>query len=136
MHKDEMQQEETAVIDSKTIDGQAAIAIASPLPAWPGHIFIPRDLSPDQFDQWWVSFNEEAPDGCTPERKAFMDRQHLVLEWHIEGVEPHHVTSDGGKLPTAKLFGFVVAATSPLINEARSLPNLPGWWNAPVNGGG
>lgn len=130
--------EETAVAgatgDIKMIDGQAAVRIESPLEHWPGHIYVPREMTPEQFDTWFVNNNTAAPDECTAERKHYIDRQHLILEWHIEGIEPHHITPDGKKLPSVQLFGLVTAATIPVIDKALSLPNLPGWWNKRASG--
>lgn len=120
--------------DTKIVDGQTAVRVDSPLPHWPGCIYVPRELSPDQFDTWWIAKNTPSPEGCPPERKQYMDRQHLIMEWHIEGVDVHHVTPDGRKLPSANLLGFITAATIPIIDAAMILPNLPGWWNKGATG--
>jgi len=120
--------------ETKTINGQTAVRVDSPLKNWPGCIYVPQELTPGQFDQWWVAFNTQRPKDTPPERYVYMTRQHLVLEWHIDGVEPHHMSDDGLNLPTARLFGFVTAATMPLIEEAKSFPNLPGWWSDTTNG--
>lgn len=114
--------------ETKIINEQKAIRVDSPLENWPGCIYVPAELSPEQFDKWWK--NDNTPnDDIPPERKLFRDRYHLVLEWHIEGLKAHHVEPSGDKLPSMRIAGFIVSATTPIISEARSYPNLPGWWS-------
>ena len=103
--------------------------VESPLAEWPGYIVVPKELTPEQFSGWWERSRrlDEEEDGERPaEFKMFEERGPLVLEWHIEGVNGEAIAADGGNLPSMKLIGFVIAATQPLVIEARSLPKLRG----------
>lgn len=116
------------------IKGQAAVKIESPFPDWPGHIFVPRALSPAQFDQWWKSRPKADDDSSPAMLQLWRERAFLVLEWHIVGLEPHHIDETGMNLPSMEIVRLVVAATQKLIEEASGLPNLPGWWSNELSG--
>lgn len=123
-----------AVIDiehphEKLINGQKCDRVDSPLEDFPGCIYVVRYMSPGQFKQYW----ERIQDGSTDLKERllftadFYIRQHLVIEWHIEGIE-ERPDEHGQNLPAQELMNFVVAATAPAVKRATNLPNLPGWW--------
>ncbi len=108
--------------------------IASPLVNWPGHIYMPRSLSAEQYGHWWEKYQTnggdkrpELPHAAAIER-MYKERCHIVLESGIEGI----VFDEA--MPYLALMNLVVAATQPLIVEARFLPNLPGWWSSTATG--
>lgn len=112
---------------TKVINGQAAVRVDSPLAFWPGHVYVPRGLSPEQFLTWWEKYQAGGGDGresvgpIDDLKRIYQERRHLILEHHIDDV----VFDDS--LDDMALLNFVAAVTQKLIIEARFLPNLPGW---------
>lgn len=133
---------ETAAPDKKEypqrtrLFGQWCDRVDSPLPDYPGCIYVVTNLSSPQFVQLWEK-THAAPDGNTDAGKLarynylwdYARRQHLVLAWHIQGVSQAQVEDTSGKsLPAVELAGFVINATMPAVIRAMNPPNLPGWW--------
>lgn len=139
---------ETAVNEAKhptekRIDGQMCDRVDSPVGDFPGCIYVVRTMSPAQFEQYWLRLHGASDD--VAERRLYAadyyNRQHLVAEWHIEGVADGHLGNEHGQsLPAVELINFIVAATTPTVKRAMNLPNLPGWWPnitaTPTSGGG
>lgn len=103
--------------------------VESPLENWPGHIVVPKELTPEQFHAFWTAHKrherEDPDDHETHFRfKEWESRRHLVLEWHIDGLKPHHISDDPLDLPSMLIIDFLVASTQDLIARAISLPNL------------
>lgn len=119
---------------TKTINGQTAVRVDSPLAFWPGYVYVPRGLSPEQFLAWWEKYQANGGDGRPSVgpigdlQRIYQERRHIILEAHIDDV----VLNDD--LNDMALFNFVAAVTQKLIVEARFLPNLPGWSSAGTTG--
>lgn len=115
----------------RRILGQWCDRVDSPLPDYPGCIYVVTNMSSPQFVRFWEA-THAAPDGVVERYNYLWDyarRQHLVLEWHVQGVNSAHVGDGSGKsLPAVELAGFVINATWPTAIRAMNLPNLPGWW--------
>jgi hypothetical protein len=112
--------------------GQWCDRVDSPLPDYPGCIYVVTNMSSPQFMRFW-EMTHAAPEGAVERYNYLWDygrRQHLVLDWHVQGVNEAHVADDtsGKSLPAVELAGFVVNATWPTVIRAMNLPNLPGWW--------
>lgn len=128
---------ETAVPDLKEyprrrrILGQWCDRVDSPLPDYPGCIYVVTNASGPQFVHFWDA-THAAPEGVRERYNYLWDyarRQHLVMAWHIEGVSRAQIEDVSGKsLPAVELAGFVINATWPAVIRAMNLPNLPGWW--------
>lgn len=123
------------------ITGQWCDRVESPLPDYPGCIYVVTNLSAKQFMTFWEK-TQAAPDPNTDEGLReryhylwdYQRRQHLVKAWHIEGVSEAHTDDVSGKsLPAMELAGFVIQATMPATIRALNLPNLPGWWPKAAN---
>jgi hypothetical protein len=119
----------------ETINGQQVVRVDSPLANWPGHIYVPRGLNAEQYSRWWEIYQvnggdsrPELPQAAAIER-IYRERRHIVIKSHITSVE-----SFDEDMPYLALMNLVVAATQPLIMEARFLPNLPGWWSNTTTG--
>lgn len=101
--------------------------IDSPLENWPGYIVVPKELGGEQFHQWWITvkrLEKEEIDERSDELRAWEARLHMVLDWKIEGLKTADIEPTGRKLPSMKIALFIIQATTPLVNEARSLPKL------------
>ena len=115
----------------KRVGTQMCDRVVSPLPDYPGCIYVVTNVSGPQFVAFWKK-THEAPEGELERLNYLWDyqrRQHLVKEWHIKFVDKEHIDDDSGKsLPAVELAGFVINATMPAVIRAMNLPNLPGWW--------
>lgn len=102
--------------------------IESPYQEWPGYIVVPKELTAAQFAEYWRIRLEqdEKGDKRPDELRSFSSRQHMVLDWKIDGLKTSDVTPDGLNLPSIRIALFVIAATQQLIRDATSLPNLRG----------
>lgn len=101
--------------------------IDSPLENWPGYIVIPKELTAEQFHQWWTTLKRqetEEEDARPEELRAWESRLPFVLDWKIEGLKTADIEPTGLKLPSMKIALFVIRATTPLLAAARSLPKL------------
>lgn len=115
------------------INGQTAVKCISSNPDYPGYIYVPRELSPEQFTQWWKSANNERDD-IPYEQAVYQDRHHLVLEWEIDGLKLQHAAPDGSKFPSVWFWGFVRAATEKQVEAAQEPPLLQSNWNELLSG--
>ncbi len=119
---------------TKVINGQTAARVDCKLRAWRGYVYAPLELNTQQFTAWWEKFQanggaERKEIGHLEDmQRLFDERNHMILEYHIEGFDPE-ANSD-----SYALLNFFAAVTQPLIIEARFLPNLPGWSNGFTNG--
>lgn len=115
----------------RRILGQWCDRVDSPLPDYPGCIYVVTNMSSPQFVRFWEE-THAAPKDTVARYNHLWDykrRQHLVLAWHVRGVNQAHVEDESGKsLPAVELAGYVVNATWPTVVRAMNLPNLPGWW--------
>lgn len=133
---------ETAVLDEaeyplrQRIAGQWCDRVDSPLPDFPGCIYVVTSLNVRQFMTFWEK-THQAPDSETDEGRLeryhylwdYQRRQHLVKAWHVEGVSQAQIEDETGQsLPAVELAGMVINATMPATIRAMNLPNLPGWW--------
>lgn len=121
--------------ETKQIDGQTAVRWDSPHEDWPGCIYVPRELTPQQFDRWWKNtrenpYTEDAPANFVPYENRFF----LVLEWHIKGVKDEHLTGKAIDMPSMKPVLLAVGATLSLVREAQQFPLSPRPSNDSANG--
>lgn len=115
----------------RRILGQWCDRVDSPLPDYPGCIYVVTNVSGPQFVRFWEETH--AAPGDTVARYNYLwdyqRRQHLVLAWYVEGVTPAQIEDITGKsLPAVELVGMVINATMPAVIRAMNPPNLPGWW--------
>jgi hypothetical protein len=120
----------------KRIEGQWCDRVDSPLADYPGCIYVVTNLSSPQFVKFW-EMTLNAPAG-QEERMLhlwnYAARQHLVKQWHVQGVNEAHVADESGRsLPAVELAWLVIQATSPATARALNLPNLAGWWPNTTN---
>lgn len=105
----------------KQINGQTAVRFDSTYPNWPGCVYVPEDLTPQQFMAWWEL--SEAPKTKEPGSfRMYRDRYDLILEWHIEGL-PEKPDRDPLKLPSACITTIVREATQSALVHSQVLPN-------------
>ncbi len=119
--------------DKKIIQGQVAIKCESPNPDYSGCIYVPRELTPEQFHIWWIGTNENRPE-ISAQQAMYQDRQHLILEWHIDGIRPDHVTPEGDKFPSVWFWQFIAVATELQLEATQSYPKLQSNWTNAING--
>lgn len=100
--------------------------IESPFEDWPGYIVMPKELSAEQFTKWWEKARAQVDDDTRPvELQAFYVLHHLVLGCHIEGLDWAEIQPDGSNLPSMRLAIMVGIEGMKLVDNARTLPNLP-----------
>ncbi|MCP5016120.1 MAG: hypothetical protein GY938_12745 [Ketobacter sp.] len=119
--------------DTKTINGQTAVKCISSNPNFPGCIYVPRELTPEQFTIWWKSANNERDD-IPYEQAVYQDCHHLVLEWNVKNLKLNHYTPDGEKFPSVWFWGFVYASTKLQVEAAQQPPKLQSNWIELLNG--
>ena len=118
------------------IRGQWCDRVDSPLPDYPGCIYVVTNPSARQFMTFWEK-THDAPEGELERYQHLWDYQriqHLVLAWHIHGLDNAKAEDESGaSLPAIELAWFAVQATRPATMRALNLPNLPGWWPNSAN---
>jgi len=115
--------------------------IESPYDSWPGHVILPKELTPEQFDKWWRAYQkydadvEQEDKGLSSWFIGWELRSHFVLEWHIEGVDPNkHVSADPMTMPSMLLVSWIGRITTTLPWEALDLPKSQAPSSAADNG--
>lgn len=105
----------------KQVNGQTAVRFDSTYPQWPGCVYVPEDLTPQQYMAWWELSN--APAANEPSAfRMYKDRYDLIIEWHIAGL-PEKPDRDPLKLPSACIPTIVREATQPILMHSQVLPN-------------
>jgi len=120
--------------ESKVINGQTAVFIASPFPQFPGGVWVPYELSPAQFDAWHKKVMERVKRDQDREPFAldyWPERFGFFLAFDLGNVPAEAITEDGMKMPSMRLLSWLLSIGTELIIRATSFPNSP----APSTGG-
>jgi len=124
--------------EAKIINGQTAVFVQSPFEDWSGGIYIPKEMTPLQFDKWWKTTRKNETDKDNDDRSPvlmyFEERFFLVLEWQIDGLTDAHLTGKAFDMPSMSLITLANTATVKLINQAQTLPLSPALSKTGTNG--
>ena len=102
--------------------------VECPVQGYPGHVILPYDITPEQFDVWWretrLMVDLEAG-GLSSWFVGWRQRYHLVKSWHIEGLDPvKHVTKDEKTMPSMRLIKWIAEITADIPGDILDLPKL------------
>ena len=99
-----------------------------PVQGYPGHVILPYDVTPEQFDRWWRETRLMAEQEAADMSSWFIgwkQRHFLVKSWHVKGIDPEkHVTEDPLTMPSMRLVAWIAKITTKIPGEILDLPKL------------
>jgi hypothetical protein len=89
------------------------------VPGHEGYIVIPRKMTAKQFNDWWIQMNKKTKEKLHPMFETFPAAVSLVVEWHLEAIDPDTDFGNNGlDLPSPNIAFFLTRAVAPIVRAA------------------